>query len=127
MGDFNARTGKNVDYIENDSNFPLSDESLLPQSYTIDIQKARYNTDKIVNKQAKLLLETCIEFQLRILNGRLIGDSVGNFTYFDHLGGCSIIDYMIASEKFLDNILYFNVMPQIETSGQCVIRCCLPI
>ena len=59
---------------------------------------------------------------MRILNGRFLGDSVGNFTYFDPQGGCSVIDYMIASEDLLSYVTYFNVMPLNEDSGDCIIR-----
>ena len=78
--------------------------------------------DKIVTCQGKLLLETCIETKSRILNGRPLGDSAGNFTYFDPRGGSSLIDYCIVSEDILHCITYFNVMSPTEHSGHCMIR-----
>ena len=46
---------------------------------------------------------------------------MGNFTYFDALGGCSVVDYMIVSEDMLSCISYFNVMFPNEWSGHCII------
>ena len=64
----------------------------------------------------------CIESCLRILNGRFLGNSVGNFTYFDALGGCSVVDYMIVSEDIIPCISYFNVMCPNEWLGHCMIN-----
>jgi hypothetical protein len=46
--------------------------------------------------------------QLRILNGRAIGDSVGRITYYNYIGA-SIDDYCICNSSFLQNIVSFNV------------------
>ena len=70
----------------------------------------------------KLLLETCIGTKLGILNSRFLGDSLGNCTYFDVRGGCSVIDYIIVSEDIFHYISYFNVLPPVETSSHCIIR-----
>ena len=121
-GDFNSRTGKLPDFITNDSTFPKSTEDILPSDYSCDTCSERLSRDKIVNCQGKLLLETCIETKSRILNGRLLGDSAGNFTYFDPRGGCSLIDYCIVSEDILHCITYFNAMSPTEHSGHCMIR-----
>jgi hypothetical protein len=47
---------------------------------------------------------------LGILNGRFLGDSLGNCSYFDARGGCSVIDYTIVSEEIFHYISYFNVL-----------------
>ena len=101
---------------------PKTDTVTLPDNYYIDLNFKRNNRDKTVNSQGKLLLEMCIESRLRILNGRFLGDSVGNFTYFDALGGCSVVDYMIVSEDIIPCISYFNVMLPNEWSGHCIIN-----
>ena len=123
MGDMNARTGNSDDYVRDDSFFPGNDSALLPDNYICDLDIERYNNDTTLNKPGKLLLEICIESKLRILNGRSIGDSVGNFTFLDSSGGCSVIDYMIVSESLYDRIIYFNVLPPMEESDHCIIRC----
>ncbi|CAC5411314.1 unnamed protein product [Mytilus coruscus] len=98
------------------------DNNILPETYTCDKKIVRRNYDKTLNSQGKLLLETCIETKLRILNGRFLGDSVGKCTYFDARGGCSVIDYIIVSEDIFHYISYFSVLPLVETSGHCIIR-----
>jgi hypothetical protein len=68
-----------------------------------------------------LLNKTCIRTKLGILNGRFLGDSLGNCTYFDARGGCSVIDYTIVSEDIFHYISYFNVLHPVETSSHCII------
>ena len=48
---------------------------------------------------------------MRILNGRMIGDILGNFTTFKN-GHTSVNDYGIVSEKFYSGIENFIVLPQ---------------
>lgn len=60
------------------------------------------------NSYGKSLLEICTSSQLRILNGRTIGDSVGKATYHNY-NGTTITDYCICSASFLNNILNFQV------------------
>ena len=60
------------------------------------------------NSYGKSLLEICTSSQLRILNGRTIGDSVGKATYHNY-NGTTINDYCICSASFLNNILSFQV------------------
>ena len=79
--DFNARTGTLNDFTELEETSD-SDNNLLPPDYTEDIiLPVRNNTDKFVNDQGQTLIELCIESRLRLLNGRLMGDSLGYRTY----------------------------------------------
>ena len=94
--------------IVNDSDDFLDD--FLPQNYIVDgIQKLR-NTElyQKTNEYGKSVIELCTEAQLRILNGRTIGDSVGRITYYNYIGA-SIDDYCICNSSFLQNIVSFNV------------------
>ena len=110
FGDFYCRTGHNPDYIINDST-DLNDfgcKNLLPQNYSIDeIPKRRNNQDNICSAQGLNLLDLCISSQLRILNGRYVGDSLGYFTCLT-VNGLSSVDYAIASESLLSSVLYFS-------------------
>ena len=45
-----------------------------------------------------------------MLNGRMLGNTFGNFTCFN-VHGQSVIDYALASDKSLRKILLFNVSP----------------
>jgi hypothetical protein len=47
--------------------------------------------------------------QLRILNGRTLGDTAGKATFFVNHNGVSIDDYCICSSSFLSNIVNFQV------------------
>ena len=109
FGDFYCRTGHNPDYIINDST-DLNDigcKNLLPQNYSIDeIPKRRNNQDNICSAQGLNLLDLCISSQLRILNGRYVGDSLGYFTCLT-VNGLSSVDYAIAVKAFCPQFYIF--------------------
>lgn len=109
MGDLNAHINKDEqDFILNDSDSVLDD--ILPKNYISDsVQKVR-NTElpQKTNEYGKNVIELCSDAQLRILNGRTIGDSRGQMTYFNY-AGASIDDYCICNSNFLRNILSFSV------------------
>ena len=119
VGDFNARTSNSPDYIINDSddNFiPIYDDYCLD-----DLPKYRISQDSQLDTRGKHLLEICIESKLRILNGRCLGDTLGSFTCHTY-NGSSVVDYAIASEEILKNILYFYVQKFDGTlSDHCMI------
>ena len=74
-GDFNARVGTNSDCIIQDYGEFLS----LGDNYTTDRKILnRHNKDLKIDKRGRDLLDFCIGHQLRILNGRILGDSFGN-------------------------------------------------
>ena len=54
----------------------------------------------------------------RILNGRIIGDSFGKFTC-QKPTGASLVDYMIAAEDSLKDIIYFHVHPFQPVFSDC--------
>ena len=54
--------------------------------------KQKNNYDNVVNNHGKNLLQICKNFDLRILNGRIRGDSLGNVTFHSKLG-VSTVDY----------------------------------
>ena len=78
LGDFNARTASNFDYIELDSNNYVP----LPDNYILDNLLPRVFQDTILNNYGKILLQLCIDCGLRIVNSRSWPDSLnGSFTY----------------------------------------------
>ncbi|CAG2199948.1 unnamed protein product [Mytilus edulis] len=106
VGDLNARTGSEKDYIDGDS---TSHVPLFDENYDVDcFTEERVSKDLITDSRGKNLLEFCIGNQLRILNGRMCGDSTGKFTCFKP-NGCSVVDYALVSQSLLQQILYFNV------------------
>jgi hypothetical protein len=64
------------------------------KKYTSDNHQLFRNTQtqQITNTYGKNILELCIGSQLKILNGRTIGDSSGKATYFNY-NGVTINDY----------------------------------
>ena len=105
MGDFNARTQieKEYMYIDTDdfTKQQFGYDNVLDQfnnvqcllsNYSLDPTRA--SKDKSSNKEGNLLLEICKSSDLFILNGRCGKDKgTGNFTFRNS----SIIDYSIAS------------------------------
>ncbi|VDI15669.1 Hypothetical predicted protein [Mytilus galloprovincialis] len=71
-----------------------------------------------IDQRGKEVLDFCISKQIRILNGRVLGDTFGNFTcYTPH--GASVVDYVAVSEEILENVLYFKVSRFIPTLSDC--------
>ena len=83
MGDFNARTGTEPDFIQSERNYEHRHTIPLPEDYIYDNVCNRYNRDSIVNHQGACLLDLCKESNLKMLNGRHMGDAVGDFTFYN--------------------------------------------
>ena len=111
MGDMNARTGTLVDFtkhIDNDR-FITQNTELLTSIKDTKVSK-RLNKDGTTNAFGKKLIYMCKNAQLRILNGRTIGDLRGNLTYL-HPMGTSTIDYAIIAQDMLTQVACFKVHP----------------
>ena len=54
------------------------------------------------------MLDLCVSAKLRLLNGRFIGDLLGNVTCINERG-CSVVDYTVASESLLSSVNYYIV------------------
>jgi len=104
VGDLNARTGNLPDNLDLDTNFDNAD--LRPTEFI-----ERNNCDETITNQGKNLMKILIGKDLRILNGRTIGDSLGNFTTFKN-GNVSVNDYGIVSGNIMDTVENFFVLPQ---------------
>ncbi len=126
MGDFNSRTALNLHYIENDSVDlnRFNENEILPENYKIDQCSKRNSADKILNNQGEHLLDMCISSGLRILNGRYIGDILGNFTCFT-ANGSSVVDYAIVSEDLLSSVRHFKTDDLNYLSDHIQIECSL--
>ena len=99
-GDFNARVGDAKDYFEeNQSDIEYLS---LPQNYQIcKCKKKRTNQDEHKNKYGEKLTELAITSNMKILNGRTIGDLLGKYTYIGY-NGASTVDYVLCSEEILN-------------------------
>ena len=102
QGDFNCRTGQEVDFVAGDK----SDLDLGIENY--DDQIMRNSEDKTINPRGKELLEICKLNDLIILNGRTTGDIFGKLTSHNW-NGSSVVDYCIASHQIFDRITNFSV------------------
>ena len=104
MGDFNSRTGKYSDSIcQEGSNVIPNDRSELSLNPT-----QRNSFDNEVNNHGKRLLEICKSADLRILNGRVSGDSLGRATFHGR-NGISVIDYALCDQDLFLNVSNFIV------------------
>ena len=98
----------------------------IPDCYIGDIAPDRKNMDKSKsNSHGQNLLDLCKSSGLRILNGRLLGDSLGYCTCFSHTGAPSVIDYMLADQVLLGNMKYFHVHSPSLYSIHCIISTCI--
>lgn len=106
IGDFNARTGSNTDYIVNDTDNINIFQDILPIDYDVDNCINRNSVDKIINKQGKELINLCVSSRLRILNGRYLGDSFGHYTCYT-TNGNSTVDYAMVNDSLLSSVKFF--------------------
>ena len=105
IGDMNARTGILTDFIVNDDDQYLD----LPADYIPDCDLIRRNNcDKVVNAFGRKLLELCSMAGIRIVNGRIFGDSMGKKTCHQW-NGSSTVDYFITDLEIFDVIQTFKV------------------
>lgn len=113
-GDFNARTGVEIDFISNENcEFVPGGGSPLP-----NVVAPRKSFDNNVNDLGKHLLEMCKSLDLRILNGRCKGDSLGKITFHGNQG-FSTVDYIIVSHEILHLFESFVVREPSPFSDHC--------
>ena len=76
IGDLNARIANRSDFIENKDELCAPDtlQNILPDEYICDFNINRNSVDSVFNSQGQQLMDLCIASQLRVLNGRFIGD-----------------------------------------------------
>ena len=109
MGDLNAHiNSSDHDFILNDSDVIL--DSVLPNNYISDSYQLLRNTEvpQTTNSYGKNILDLCISGELRLLNGRTIGDTIGKATYYNYQG-VTINDYCLCSGTFMNNVINFQV------------------
>ena len=74
QGDYNARTGEIQETVLDDDNAFVN----VPEDYENDEQCSRRSQDSgTLNARGRNLLETCRALNLRIVNGRIVGDLEG--------------------------------------------------
>ena len=107
LGDFNSRVSTRSDFIINDDD----KHTPVPDTYISDEDErlpVRRNEDTTTNEYGKQLLSLCQEYQMRILNGRFLGDLNGKLTCFKW-NGSSTVDYGIVHKDLLNKTEFFKV------------------
>ena len=107
LGDFNSRTGTPPDFnVTDDDKY-----TPVPEQYNSDEHESLYNHENEdtcnVNEYSKKLLEFCHETELRILNGRTLGDLEGKLTCHKW-NGSSTVDYGIVQNSLRKAIDFFQ-------------------
>ena len=87
--------------------------------YNIDVAEPRNNCDKVtVAPHSRLFLDFVINNELKILNGRTLGDSLGRTTCHKW-NGSSTVDYFLASSWVRDSIDSLRVLNLNSYSDHC--------
>ena len=107
MGDFNSRTGKYSHTVSQEGNSIITND----QSESAFQPAQRNIFGNALNRHGKKLLEICKNLDLRIVNGRVNGDTLGRPTFHGTSGtsGTSVIDYLICDQCTFLNVANFVV------------------
>ena len=119
-GDFNSRIGSLQDGIiesARDNNFIT-----LPNDYQIDNLPKRHSLDTKTNRYKKPFLDFLLRSNLRVINGRILGDLNGSFTCYEW-NGHSQIDYFLTKPDIFPLFKYFKVDQKSEYYDHCFISC----
>ena len=104
LGDFNARTGNYTDTVSKDGNDNIKND----RSEVSLLQPIRNSFDNVLNNHGKRLLQICKNCDLKILNGRTNGDTLGRPTYHGR-NGISVVDYIICDQNIFPDIDHFVI------------------
>ena len=80
--------------------------------------------DTKANRCKKHFLDLLLSTDLRVLNGRILGDLSGSFTCFEW-NGRSQIDYFLATQDIFPLFNYLKVEQKTEYSDHCLVSCSL--
>ena len=108
---------KHKDYIITEtSEFLPIDNSIIET----DILTFRNSQDEKTNSDGKHLADLCMINNLKVLNGRKIGDLTGKYTCHQY-NGSSVVDYILAEPNIFNKMNYFHVLPLTTYSDHCQI------
>ena len=126
FGDYNARTGVKLDYLEHEDNTDIPVPLDIYETDTVGVLP-RLNRDCKTNKYGDSLLSLCKSVPLRICNGRKLGDILGSYTCHTH-NGQSCVDYCLASPRIYDSVKTLTVgEPLLTLSDHCPITAVLKV
>ena len=85
---------------------------ILNLTYTINLPRIPYQ--KYLWTKISII-ETCVSHNLRIANGRISGDSLGEMTCYNYKGA-SVVDYFILDDYLIPNVVSFKISaPQFRS------------
>ena len=124
MGDLNARTGKFSDSVcKEENNLITKDQTEFSLCPT---QRDSFHNE--LNNHGKRLLEICRSADLRILNRRVSGDSLGRVTFHGKNGvSTSLVDYAVRDQDLLSHAANFVVEDPLQLSDHSPITTWLNI
>ena len=117
VGDMNSRTGKKVDYVENDG--ILGRDGVTD----IDLPLSRASQDCKSNRFGEYLLDLCKATGIRIVNGRLFDDQ-GKITCMTY-NGQSVVDYVLTHYQNFETLNKFAVHDFNEYSNHAPVSFCV--
>lgn len=126
VGDFNARTGNEVDFLCNNEDLVRHlniDESAIADVLSIDenmnvlnVQQHRKSLDVCVNANGKKLIEYCKNHNVLICNGRVGADKhIGDLT----CKGASVVDYFMMSPDMISKVYMYDVLAFNNLFSDC--------
>ena len=118
-GDFNARTKTELDSCHDH----IFNHDITPSGPTsVSSAFHRRNMDEAnVNSHGKDFLNFCKTTNVRIMNGRVLGDTFGKFTCFSDRGNPSVIDYFCISAAHFQDVITFKVHQPSPFSIHCIL------
>ena len=125
FGDYNARTGLKLDYLESEDNTDIPVPLDIYETDSVN-NLYRHNMDSGTNKYGDNLLSLCKSVPLRICNGRKLGDIFGSYTCYTP-NGQSCVDYCLVSPRLYDSVKTLSVGDISTLSDHCPIRAVLKV
>ena len=117
MGDLNSRKGKYPDSVSQEGNNIITNHE---SEYALSFNQ-RNSFDNELNNHGKRLLEICRSADLRILNGRVSGDSLGRPTFHGR-NGTNVVDYAICDQDLLSSVAHFVVKEPSFSSDHSLVK-----
>ena len=107
LGDPNSRTRREGNMYHENNKYIAE---LAPENNKkISLKGDRISCDDKTKSSGRKILNICHNHYLNIAYEEILGDRLGNFTYFNNLGG-SVEDYLLADSNIWEKILEFKVL-----------------
>ena len=79
-GDLNAQTSNVQDFVSDLDKYDIQD------SVTVQMDTPRRSYDSEISRHGQQIIQLCKKNNIRIMNGRCLGDSFGKCTFFSLQG-----------------------------------------